>query len=376
MGVLIGDIKHEQFAQVKYGYFLNAVAHRFPLIDVYNANLHGFYRLFNALISLRPDYKRWRERFYKNDFAFLARSRSVTAHLKSVQDQVDVILQMGVLFDACWGGVNLPNVIYTDYTAHLSAENPSAGRSPFTPRQRKRWLALEQQALSRARHICTRSNHVRNSILSDYGLPSDRVTTIGGGVNFSTLPELQPKSDRSEGPTILFIGKDFYRKGGDLILKAFVRVRSQIPGARLLLLTEGAVPKNYSLEGVELITPTWDRSAIRKLYRRADVFVLPSRLETWGDVLLEAMAFGLPCVGVANDAIDEIIQDEVTGCIVPPDNPEALSDILIRLLNNVPYRRELGDQGRKRVEQEYTWDRVMERLAPILQTASESSLAR
>jgi glycosyltransferase involved in cell wall biosynthesis len=105
---------------------------------------------------------------------------------------------------------------------------------------------------------------------------------------------------------------------------------------------------------------------IEALYREADVFVLPSRLETWGDVLLEAMAFGLPCLGVAGEAMDEIIVDGVTGAIVPPNDVEALAEQLTRLLCDRDRARSWGLAGRQRVEAEFTWARVVARLAIVI----------
>jgi glycosyltransferase involved in cell wall biosynthesis len=372
-GVVIGDIFREPNAQVKYGFFFEAVKQQFPLVDIYDATLRGPARLFNAVRSFHPNRSYWRERFYKNIWAFQTRSRLVAAHLRSLGDQVDVVLQVGVLFDACWGCMGIPNVIYTDYTAHLSAQKQEHGRSPFTQRQREQWIELERQAFRRAAHICTRSQFVRASIIADYGIDSDRVSVIGGGANFAKLPT--PEMHKKGRPTVLFIGKDLYRKGGDLLLKAFARARLQAPQARLLLVTEDSVDDCLPLDGVEVIRATWNRSVIEALYRRADLFVLPSRLETWGDVLLEAMAYELPCIGVAGEAMEEIIQDGATGLIVPSNDVGALTAALSRLLTDEPLRQRWGQAARQRLEIKYTWPRVVEQIAPIIEAAAKRPLS-
>ena len=115
-----------------------------------------------------------------------------------------------------------------------------------------------------------------------------------------------------------------------------------------------------------VISPTWDRSEIQELYRKADVFVLPSRLETWGDVLLEAMAYALPCIGVSGQAMEEIIQDGQTGIIVPAEDAGALSEAMRAVLTHPGLARQFGCVGRERVEQQYTWAHVGERLAPVI----------
>jgi glycosyltransferase involved in cell wall biosynthesis len=224
---------------------------------------------------------------------------------------------------------------------------------------------LERCSLAGAAHICTRSELVRTSIINDYGILSERVTTVGGGVNFLPLPP-PVLHDPDDPPTALFIGKEFYRKGGDLLLCAFARARKVAPDARLIFLTEDAIPPGLPTEGVEFITPTWDRETIARLYARAHVLVLPSRLETWGDVLLEAMGFGLPCIGVCGQAMEEVIAHQETGIIIPPEDEQALARALVTMFTNPELRAKWGAAARQRVQTEFSWDRVAERTTQSL----------
>lgn len=371
-GALVGDIAHEAGARTKYGLFFEALAQRFPVVGVYDATLQGLPRLLNAARVFHPKPSRWKERFYQNVPAFEARSQRAVAYWNAHRSEAEVVVQVGVLFDARWPGSPWPSVIYTDYTARLAAQNRWQGRSPFTPGQRERWIELERQALARATHVCTRGQFVRDSIVNDYGLPPDKVTAIGGGVNFNTLPEM-PRGARAghEAPTILFIGKELYRKGGDILLEAFARARQQCPAAKLMMVTADRLPAGASSAGVEVIAPTWDRATIANLYQRADIFVLPSRLETWGDVLLEAMAYGVPCVGVAGQAMEEIIEHDRTGLVTPANEAEALAHALSALLTDAPRREQLGRAARQKVERQYTWPRIVDRLAPMIESANK-----
>ena len=193
----------------------------------------------------------------------------------------DLILQLGVLFDSGWNHNSLPYVIYTDYTAQMSARQPFAGRSPFRGSKLDQWIELETHTLQRAAHVCTRSNLVRKSLLEDYGLPAEHITVIGGGVNLGTLPELT-KRPLNRQPTALFIGLDFYRKGGDLVLKAFAQARAVVPDAQLLFVTDDAIPSDLPRKGVKVISPIWDRKKFIELYSMADVLVSPSRIRNLG----------------------------------------------------------------------------------------------
>jgi len=365
IGVLAGDIQREPGNQVKYGHFFHALDERFSVVDVYDASLKGPERMVNLLQTFHPQVAVWRERFYKNVQAFDARSRKISRRIVQVQSEADLILQLGAMFHSQGLGVRLPVVIYTDYTARLSAERRELGRSPFTPAQLQQWLDRERAVYSGAAHIFTRSQQVCRSLLEDYGLPPERVSVAGGGVNYAALPDLVDDAP-AKTPTALFIGKELYRKGGDLALRAFARARQIVPEARLLLLTEGPLPKDLPLGGVEWIRPTWDREVISGLYRQAQVFVLPARLETWGDVLLEAMSHGLACIGVYGQAMEEIIEHERTGLIVEPEDEEALAAALVRLFTNPGLCTHLGRKARMRVEKDFTWERVVGRMEPVL----------
>jgi glycosyltransferase involved in cell wall biosynthesis len=175
--------------------------------------------------------------------------------------------------------------------------------------------------------------------------------------------------DNSQKTTALFIGKELFRKGGDLLLNAFARTRNSVPDARLLFLTADPIPSELPLNGVEVIKPTWKRESIAALYRRSHFLVLPSRLETWGDVLLEAMGYGLPCIGVCGQAMEEVIDDQENGLIVHPENVQALAEAMTSLFQNTQLRKCLGQAAREKAEAEFTWERVVDRLIPVINDA-------
>lgn len=363
---LVGDIHHEPAAHVKYGLLHATLERVYGTVRVFDTTLHGVARVINALFVFHPSPARWRERFWKNIPAFRARSKHVAKEILGSADNTDIVLQLGVLFDAGLYQSKVPVVIYTDYTASMSAMRPEAGRSPFNSLQRAEWLELERQSYVRAAHIFVRSELVRQSIIQDYGIDAKKMTVVGGGLNFATLPEPVSRLE-NEAPVILFIGKEFYRKGGDVLLKAFARARLEFPMARLRLITQGPIPSDLPLEHVDVLQPTWEREAIASLFCAADIFALPSRLETWGDVLLEAMAWGLPCIGVQGDAMSEIILDGKTGILIPSTDVSALAEALIKLMRQPTLRTDMGLAGRQRVEMEFTWDRVVERMRAVLE---------
>lgn len=362
---LVGDIEREIAAHVKYGYFARALAQECGEVIPVDATLRGLARLWNAALVFHPNQHIWRERFWKNIYTFQSRSRRVARAVQ--RHKPNLVLQLGAVFDASLYQTLAPVVIYTDYTARLSARRADAGRSPFTPAQRQRWLALESAAYQRAHHVFARSQMVLDSLVGEYQVPAEKISIVGGGVNFSALPELSGQARPTEEPIALFIGKEFLRKGGDVLLQAFALARREFPAARLALVTGERIPPGLPMAGVDLLAPTWERDSLMELYRHSDIFVLPSRLETWGDVLPEAMAFGLPCVGVQSDAMGEIITGAETGLIVPPEDPKALAAALLRLFRDPELRARMGRAGRRRVENLFTWERVAAAMCPVIE---------
>ncbi len=366
-GALVGDIAAPNSgAQIKYGQLFAELAQRCHVVAVADVELRGMDRYQNALHSFRWSKRRWREAFHKNIWAFHRRSQLAQRAVAQQRNNIDVVLQHGAIF---WSGLpenGPPVVIYTDFTYQLAArEDP--WRNPFSGREAQRWDDLERQCYHRAAMTLTRSEYTRQSMINDYGVPPERVTVVGGGINFVDLPAPMPLAD---APRVLFIGKEFERKGGAQLVAAFRQVRARVPHAELWLVTA----KHIDEPGIRCIAPTHDRDTIAALYRQASVFAMPSRCETWGDVFLEAMAYGLPCVGTTNDAMPEIIQHGETGYVVDPDDVAALAGYLEQLLSDPWLRQRMGAQGRERVAHTFTWAHVAQRIDRYLQHVARQFL--
>jgi glycosyltransferase involved in cell wall biosynthesis len=107
-------------------------------------------------------------------------------------------------------------------------------------------------------------------------------------------------------------------------------------------------------------------------YRSADIFVLPSRVASDGDrdglpnVLMEAQSQRLPCVATAVSGIPELIEDGVTGLLVPQRDPDALAAAIARLIEEPALRRRLGDAGYERTRRDFAMDAGADRLAARL----------
>jgi alpha-maltose-1-phosphate synthase len=308
-------------------------------------------------MAFHPSGARWRQRFYKSWFTFALQSRNSRIGLARIQEPFDLVVQVYALFQTR----GAPYVLYADNTNRLSEEawpEWKAGGGLLRGMSRDE---LEQRAYGGAEHVFTMGRPVATSLIEHYGLSPARVTVVGAGANFNRLPEPEPHVRQ---PVVLFVGREFRRKGGDRLLEAFRHVRARIPGARLQIVGAGEAPAEPGVEALGLID---DRRRLAELYSRASVFCLPSRFEPYGLVVLEAMAYGLPCVVTSVNALPEMVDDGRTGIVVPPDETTALAAALIRLLEEPDLAAGLGTAGRKRVESDFTWDKVVERMAPVLE---------
>lgn len=172
-------------------------------------------------------------------------------------------------------------------------------------------------------------------------------------------------------PTLLFVGKLRYYKGLDTLLEAM----RALPGVHLNVVGEGPMGPVWADLAVRLgladrvhFLGEVEDEALPALYHRAHVFVLPAnaRAEAFGTVLLEAMASGLPCVTTeVGTGTSWVVQDGVTGLVVPPRDPQALAVALRSLLDDPSLRQRMGEAGRARVEEQFTQEQMVERVEAV-----------
>ncbi|HEX5164854.1 MAG TPA: glycosyltransferase family 4 protein [Thermomicrobiales bacterium] len=358
---LDGDPLATTAAGTKFGLFIEALrSHReVHLVGVGDSTLRGAPRAVAVAAAWRPNRRRWKEHYRKNPLTFQLRSRQSRRWVAGLQPQPELLFQVAAI-SRPQSRTNIPYALYLDFTFALT-QREWPERAPMSRLELPLWLRLETQTYHGAAVIFCRSRYVANSLFSDYGVPPDRVHVVGAGVNL-TPPDLAAIPGRDH-PRVLFIGSDFKRKGGDIVLAAWRDVVRRIPEAELMLIgpVEGRLPPNARTNAGR-----WDPATIVRELQRASLFAMPSRCETWGDVFLEAMAYGLPCIGSSNDAMPEIIQDGETGYIVPPDDPAALADRICDLLLNPGRARAFGLAGRRRVEERYLWPDVIDQMLPVL----------
>jgi glycosyltransferase involved in cell wall biosynthesis len=363
MGLTQGAVNNPLAASGDNFSIFRAIAPHVQIVDVLDISLHGWKLYLNALLNWHPDRAQWRERFDLNTWAFMQLSHLAEQLLAKRSSEFDIIFQTKTLFSPGYPQSAWPYVIITDNTYALS-DRYYRPWAPMGPKEKKRWLEMERLTYLNAQAVFARSHWLRRSLIEDYGLPPEKAVWVGTGSHFrlDTLPKCK---DIDDGRTILFIGKEFERKGVPTLLKAFALVYQHYPDARLILVGHDL---KTDQPGVQVLGKINDRDHIRELYRQASIFVLPANLEPCGNVITEAMSYRLPCiVSNAGGAADQVI-DGVTGYVIPPRDPETLASRIIDLMNSPAKRKEMGEFGLRRVCEELNWDFVAERMMPYLKS--------
>lgn len=239
---------------------------------------------------------------------------------------------------------------------------------PTIERLKKRLLT---RVVRRARQYTTWSRWAKDSLIADYGADASRVTVIHPGTTLSNFPERRATpAGMHDGPLrLLFVGGDFERKGGDLLLSVY---REHLRGlCELHLVTAAELPaaKLPAEHGVHVYNGVKPHSEqLLKLYRESDVFVLPTRGDCLAVVLGEAMASGLPIITTPVGAHAEAVEEGESGFVVPVDDAQLLRERLERLAQNRQLVASMGARSRLIGEQRFDMAKGAEQIADILTT--------
>lgn len=165
-----------------------------------------------------------------------------------------------------------------------------------------------------------------------------------------------------EGNVVLYVSRMSYRKGPHVLLNAFAGIEDAtlvMAGSGEMLPFLKAQARFLGVEDRVHFLGYVPDETLPKLYDMADIFVLPSTTaEAFGIVVLEAMASGVPVIATDVGGIPEIVRSSESGLLVPPGNEFELREAIERLLQNEELREFYGKNGRRAVEEHYSWDVV------------------
>ncbi len=351
-------------AEVEIFNVASTLRYRHPRYKLPSLHPRNLINTFLAVLFFR---KYWKMFFLRTTYAFYLMTKIAEKHI--ARGNYDIILQSGVIFSPSFKGLDIPYFPYIDHTYAISKKySPVPGLPDYSICGGKKWEEWERETYRRASLIFTMSNFVKKSLIEDYGISPEKIIPVGAGPNLNELPSIQSK--KYDGKTILFVGIEFLRKGGHILLEAFKKVKRDIKEARLIIV--GGNPAIRE-EGVE-VRGRVSEQELKELYCKSSIFVLPTLREPFGISFLEAMAYKLPCIGTNIEAIPEIIEDGKTGFLVPPGDVESLSEKMLLLLKDKELMSRMGEEGYKRIRDNFTWDRVADLIMTKFRESSVKSL--
>ena len=244
----------------------------------------------------------------------------------------------------------------------------------FTPVHHPRWggwLHRHYQALYRAADAVIALTHAEKEALIGLGVQSERIHVTGIGPVLSPTADgdgFRSRTDLGSAPLVLFVGTHYPYKGIETILLAAPQVWARFPDARFLFV---GTPTPYSrrlfarhADPRLLQLGTANSQTKTDVLAACDLLCVPSMQESFGGVYTEAWASGKPVIAADIPATREIISNGSDGYLVRPD-PSDLAGRICTLLGDPALRERMGQAGRAKVQDKYTWERLAERTEQV-----------
>ncbi|MBT9150975.1 MAG: N-acetyl-alpha-D-glucosaminyl L-malate synthase [candidate division WS2 bacterium] len=221
-----------------------------------------------------------------------------------------------------------------------------------------------------------------SSVRNMFNLKETKVVEIPNGVDLSLFvgegKEVRARYNLDEScRVILFVGaldKAHYYKGLEILMGSFKQLLSKYKDIKLMIIGDGNLKKHYvnlskeyNIEKSTIFTgKIYNFEDLAKHYLACDIVVYPTiTIESFGMVLIEAMAAEKPVIGSNVPGIRVVVDDGVNGFLVKPKNVEELTSKIDYLLENEDIMKEFGKRGRKKVEEKYSWGKIVRKVEEV-----------
>jgi glycosyltransferase involved in cell wall biosynthesis len=293
-----------------------------------------------------------REPIVADIFALYMKSR-----LKQIKP--DVIVGVNVQFKLVHCVNNWPCVLFNDHSFGPVVDYYPKYKT-LSKRTRRNANAQDQAIVDGPSSLVMSSDWAAESTAEYYHTPLSRLRVAPIGANFDEAPaNIQPR-DNSGPLKLLFVGFDWHRKGGDIVLPAFRILRTMVPDAELHIV--GARPEEA--DGVDGVirhgrlnkNDPAQAEILEALFRDSSLFFMPSQAEAYGIVYVEACAYGLPSIAMRTGGVSTIIQSGVNGLLLPEGaEPEAYAHAIRDLWADKNRVAALQSGARTSFEERLTW---------------------
>ena len=250
---------------------------------------------------------------------------------------------------------------------------PGYERSSYAKETITGGVALDKMGLERAAHCIFCSNWAANSAHNDYGIPRSKLSVAPLGAN---LPRVVSAADQqvflrqrgSGACKFLFLGKEWYRKGGDSAVGIVKELAQRSIPVELHIVgcwPQGEVPAFVKSHGELWKTIPEQADKLHQLFATSDFFILPTRAECFGLAFGEAAAYGLPVVTLATGPVSEVVSDDWAIALPPPVSTAVYADWIVDHYRNREKYTRLSNAARSAYEQRLNWHTICNHIVVV-----------
>lgn len=370
VGVVGGPIGSDPFnprtfSGSSYSLF-TALQKRGALRRAFGAEIKGIPKLTLMLKNFRAQRRKWSRQYYLDPAHRRALTRQLAKFVEPDDFTAGCFLQIGAMFsmpEAVNG--KAPCVAYHD--SNIAEAVAAEDMHGISAKHIERALKYEVELAQRCDLIFVMGSFLRKSFIDVFGIDPSRVIVVGGGPNLRDEIEVD-SAKRYDTAEILFVGIDFERKGGTLLLSAFSRVVQRFPSARLHIVgprhivIPAEIRDKVIFHGYVSRQTSEGAALFRDLYHRCCVFVLPSMYDPFGMSSLEAMLCQIPVVVTRGWGWLDTVNHGVNGFLVERGSVDHLTETLSTCLSDPVMLNRMGRAGREIILGNFNWGLVAQRM--------------
>ncbi|MHC4743638.1 MAG: glycosyltransferase family 4 protein [Planctomycetota bacterium] len=283
-------------------------------------------------------------------------------------DGFDAVLQVGT--HAIIDSEKFEHYCFTDMTIVQVVNAPMArdfAAAKLDKSQHFEAIEAQRAIFESCQAVFVNSNWTKDSIANDYNIDADKINVVGVGVSLPlhSRPRRKPRSHN-----IVFIGRQWNRKGGPILLDALSLVRKKFDDATLTVI--GCNPRvkdeNVKVLGVLDKKHQAEEKVIEQALSDAGVLCVPSVFEPYGICFLEAQLYGIPPITFTGEGRADAIKNGQTGILLEERSAEAVSEAIIDLFSNPEKAERMGRAGHEYVTNNLTWDHVAARVLEVIES--------
>lgn len=223
--------------------------------------------------------------------------------------------------------------------------------------------------IKNSKHIFVHGEQLKNQLIKK-GYPEDRVTVIPHG-EYSFFLDYQNPNLHEEN-AILFFGRILEYKGLRYLIESEPFITKHFPDLKIIIAGNGNFLEYEKLivnkKNFQIINGFIPDYMVAELFQRCKLVVLPYIDASQSGVIPIAYAFKKPVVATNVGSIPEVVDNGKTGFLVPPKDPEALSESIIKLLKDDKLRKQMGENAYRKMKEELSWDKIAEKTIEVYKT--------